>query len=33
MEYDILFFEARGEENAHLTEEIEKAKMEANANQ
>jgi D-lactate dehydrogenase len=26
MEYDILFFEALGEENAHLTEEIEKAK-------
>ncbi len=27
MEYDILFFEALGEENAHLTEEIEKAKQ------
>lgn len=27
MNYDILFFEALGEENAHLTEEIEKAKV------
>ena len=26
MKYDILFFEALGEENAHLTEEMEKAK-------
>ena len=26
MNYDILFFEALGEENAHLTEEMEKAK-------